>query len=798
MSLIADYPYLFNSDFLLEIDKMRIKTQYIKVTLLTWDEDVIEEIQSQTISGNLNLDGNSAIRRTANLSLFIPEQEADYVNAASQLSINKKIKLEIGIKNTLNKYIDYDILWFPLGIFVIAGISISQSLTGIDVNLSLKDKMCLLNGECGGILPASITFNEIETSSDIDGETKIEQPTIYQIIQELVNHWGGEQLGRILISDIENRIRQVVRWNGEESIYLGRMPSETGQGSYDYSLSYKEGYKEYIKGQDLGYIYTNFVYPGELIGNAGSTITEILDKIKNTLGNYEYFYDVEGNFHFQEIKNYLNTTESSVILQEINRTNIYSDKDNSIDSKSYSVNKGKGKSVYSFNDSQAVISYNNNPQYNNIKNDFIIWGMRTTLSGQKLPFRYHVAIDQKPKIPNEYYLVYLYEDSDGVPLATANQVLGTKYDTLKIINQIKNIQQTILPVATQLYSTVKIEIDEGLNKDLIPIKDYLTNITTTAITAIEETMKGLTYKSQFDEGWSTTITIIDGKSYEKEGALDLYRSALEEIIEAYKDNFGKITGLSDFPQISKDYIETTFINIDSILKSMPKLDAIKPTDWRTVLYLQGVESDLLGTDASYYYTELANEWRKLYDITGNPQGFRESVKACPTDIDFFLDFIDTQDGLNQYSVSNIGRRSKVVVDESINCMFEPEVNDIIFVNTDRNNAEGLTPEEQELECNNKGAEYCRLPDEVYNALILGGYYNGADVMMKDLLYQYTNFNESISLTCMPIYYLEPNTRITVHSTQAGISDDFIIQSISIPLDNNGTMTINANRASTKI
>ena len=131
-------------------------------------------------------------------------------------------------------------------------------------------------------------------------------------------------------------------------------------------------------------------------------------------------------------------------------------------------------------------------------------------------------------------------------------------------------------------------------------------------------------------------------------------------------------------------------------------------------------------------------------------------------------------------------------------MFEPEVNDIIFVNTDRNNAEGLTPEEQEQECNNKGAEYCRLPDEVYNALILGGYYNGADIMMKDLLYQYTNFNESISLTCMPIYYLEPNTRITVHSTQAGISDDFIIQSISIPLDNNGTMTINANRASTKI
>ena len=67
-------------------------------------------------------------------------------------------------------------------------------------------------------------------------------------------------------------------------------------------------------------------------------------------------------------------------------------------------------------------------------------------------------------------------------------------------------------------------------------------------------------------------------------------------------------------------------------------------------------------------------------------------------------------------------------------MFEPEVNDIIFINTDKNNAEGLTPEEQKQECDNKGAEYCRLPDEVYNALVLGGYYNGADIMMKDLLY----------------------------------------------------------------
>ena len=220
MSLIVDYPYLFNSDFLLEVDQMHIKTQYVRVTLLSWEEEAIEEIQGKVISGNVNLDGNSAIRRTAQLSLFIPSSEIDYTNAASLISINKKIKLEIGIKNTLNKYTDYDILWFPLGLYVVSSVSISQGLTGTDVSLSLKDKMCLLNGECGGVLPASITFSEIETSSNLSDEIKIEQPTIYQIIQELVNHWGGEQLGKILISDIEERIKQVVRWNGEESIFL--------------------------------------------------------------------------------------------------------------------------------------------------------------------------------------------------------------------------------------------------------------------------------------------------------------------------------------------------------------------------------------------------------------------------------------------------------------------------------------------------------------------------------------------------------------------------------------------------
>ena len=44
--------------------------------------------------------------------------------------------------------------------------------------------------------------------------------------------------------------------------------------------------------------YIHFLNRSKTEREATSFITEILDKIKNTLGNYEYFYDVEGNFHF--------------------------------------------------------------------------------------------------------------------------------------------------------------------------------------------------------------------------------------------------------------------------------------------------------------------------------------------------------------------------------------------------------------------------------------------------------------------------------------------------------------------
>ena len=50
------------------------------------------------------------------------------------------------------------------------------------------------------------------------------------------------------------------------------------------------------------------------------------------------------------------------------------------------------------------------------------------------------------------------------------------------------------------------------------------------------------------------------------------------------------------------------------------------------------------------------------------------------------------------------------------------------------------------------------------------------------------------MTTLPIYYLQPNTRIFVRDDNSGICGEYIVSSFTIPLTYNGTMSINATKA----
>ena len=80
--------------------------------------------------------------------------------------------------------------------------------------------MCLLNGDCGGKLPASTQFDEYETI-DENGDFVI-MKTYYcsNYSVKLLIIWGGEQLGKIIISDLDTKVKMAMRWIGNTPLFI--------------------------------------------------------------------------------------------------------------------------------------------------------------------------------------------------------------------------------------------------------------------------------------------------------------------------------------------------------------------------------------------------------------------------------------------------------------------------------------------------------------------------------------------------------------------------------------------------
>ena len=728
-----NYPYLRDTAFLNRIYGQHNKTIYCNIISLDWDERPLQEIQGKIISGSISCNGDSIIRRTANLSINIKDNSELYNNVDSLFTINKKIFLETGLSNGLmhlgqENYPDYPIIWFPFGVFIITNCSINHDSTGVTVSLNLSDKMALLNGDAGGIIPASTNFESVDTLGP-DGDLHTEYLPINRIIPEMVNHFGGEDLNRIIVSDVPNRIKQVLKWHGGSPLYLWLEKGNIKNCFYTSTLSdLTENYykKAILYDYDAGYTYTPFTYPGELAANAGDSVCTVLNKIKERLGNYEYYYDVFGNFIFQEIKNYVNTTQWRTLVQN----NSYGDNDVYLP---YVINPVAHSAVYSFENSDFVISYNNSPQFNMVKNDFVVWGKRKSMNGTELACRYHLAIDDRPKLDKPMTLGF-----------------GICFDT-----DIKEKVKKCHPIHGYV----------GRMEDL-PTPGIVGNYY--AVVTRDANENVIAYKI------ATWVTDTD--------AYNKAITATEEV--TYKPSENPQAGYVILPN-AVYYGAGTF--------------HIQPTsNWRNILYFKGIIGSVNGTDTGYYWAELCNEWPKLYDVEYDCWNTDKISK--PTDLDWWLDIIDNNSTLNSFSVKAIGRRSYAKVESECNCVFEPDIPDIVMV--DLGSAESEIPDYRSQmtrqELMQLGLIPCQVDPVIYDNLVPGGTYNSCYQNVRQLITNYTNYNESISVNCLPIYHLEPNTRVAFNDPESGIYGDYIISSISFNLGNGGTMSLNAKKVIEKI
>ena len=133
---------------------------YITSENLVGENNEIKEIQGLVTGGNININGDSALRRSGSLQMIVNPEYANILDIANIISYSKQIRISIGIQeheSTKENKTD-------LGVFVITHASVVEDSSGIKVSVTIKDRMALLNGEIGGTIRDTIIISSSKDS----------------------------------------------------------------------------------------------------------------------------------------------------------------------------------------------------------------------------------------------------------------------------------------------------------------------------------------------------------------------------------------------------------------------------------------------------------------------------------------------------------------------------------------------------------------------------------------------------------------------------------------------------------
>lgn len=833
---------LYNKEFLKRLDEQCNKTTYARIEALNLDEYVVESIEGKVTSGSLNIQGTSAIRRTCNLSMIAPD-----VNISNYYwGLETKFRLWIGVENTIDSNYP-DIIWFKQGVYLINSFSTSFSANNYTINISGKDKMCQLNGELGGIFNSQVDLGQITEEVEQGVYQTVKFP-LKQVVREMVHQYGNEPFHNIIINDLDEMGLELQEYRYEDPMYLLRsfgsdsydnayldgdqkcyfkgdttlselegqgfifdslldynadsntillntlyadfqgkgegspkgeknsdiwhqnvlispapadyaklfqdgvilqvtfdsankqnskilhlnIKSGVGQfskmhdcpiyyqgqivsadnpftwsaGSTIYFKFFADGYDETIglnygrwavefpdkvyhvakidSGETAGYTETDLVYPDELIAKAGETICSVLDKIVKFLGDFEYFYDLDGRFVFQRKIASVNTSWSPLKTSE---------GENYIEDL-----QSASPYAYVFAGSQFFTTFNDSPNLSNLKNDFTVWGSRKSIaSNADIPIHMRYAVDKKP-------IKYTSIEQGGkVYYANDTYVINGNSigcDWREIIFQMAKDYRRHNHEDDFEVKIINANKDDGL---------YLTGRT----------------------GYEQYYIDIEGfwrQLYDP----DTYTSSVEAISEIAQ---------------AKDTMD------DKNATQEEKSEAEKHITW----------------DNNYYSDEAHYPWAR-------------APYEAPETLIFWLDFLDSAGELELFSSSAIGNRPKVVNDKDVKAIYYRGTPSIVFY---QGNMED-TEQKPGYRYFNMGAY-----DSMFRKSTQG---KSAKNEIDSLLEIHTYCTQSVTINSIPIYYLEPNTRIYVSDIQAGIEGEYIIDKISLPLTYNGTMSITAVKA----
>ena len=201
-----------------------------------------------------------------------------------------------------------------------------------------------------------------------------------------------------------------------------------------------------------------------------------------------------------------------------------------------------------------------------------------------------------------------------------------------------------------------------------------------------------------------------------------------------------------------------------------------------------------------YYQELLGFWRQLYnpeienedyynaDENETYKYWNKSAIQNPGSLYFWFEIIDTGGELSELNIEKIGRRSLVKNEKTVITIGMKDTPEVVFV----------LPEEVNMKDTMEALVPIQIQKthlDLFNTVSSGV---SAIEQLDTMISENIMGTEGLNLTTIPIYYLEPNTRIYVKNKEEKIDGDYIISQLSIPLTYNGTMSITTTKVMKEI
>lgn len=355
-------------------------------------------------------------------------------------------------------------------------------------------------------------------------------------------------------------------------------------------------------GQTAGYRLTDLTYAGDLIINAGESVTSMLDKIIQMLGNFEYFYDEYGHFIFQKKKTYVNTSWNNIIKNQ---------------DEEYVENAAYTSSTqYSFEDSKLVTSFANNPDLANLKNDYSIWGTRKGVTGTEIPVHMRYAIDTKPNIYKSIdgYIYTTYSKEEYIELLNSEERESLTFTKKPNENGLSEDWWEIRDWATYYKLCTGYYPTEQLNYYCEPIKITVTD-----------------YFEMYNPNYNTPYTILSDDIILRDGKFYSSHISCTHTYTWWLDYF------ADTPNSEVYFHKPTLPNLPEGGYAPIAIDEsliVEKLDWRELIYQMAKDYRKYSHDEDYaiklyknnpsyvkngltgyeqYYTDLEGFWRQLYN-----------------------------------------------------------------------------------------------------------------------------------------------------------------------------------------